>query len=196
MPTTPVDWAAAKQMFEETSASADVIAHAVGATPTGVISYASSHGWTRDRTNSTVKLTADLASKELAVRQLASVQIAKVNLEMRANALKGHRDDIDKARKLSMGMFEELRTSELDLDERSTILKRLSDSMKTFILLERQAFGIVGAIEDPEKPQEVATPEGTALDLIMNKFASVLQKSAKAEAVEVIFEAATGKVAD
>jgi hypothetical protein len=195
-PANGVDWEAARSLYESTRRTADEIAAAVGSTATRVIAYAGSHGWTRDRMEVTVQRTAELASKELAVRQVASAAIAKVNLEMRANALKEHRTDIAKARALSMGMFEELATCELELDTRSTILKRLADSMKTFILLERQAFGIVGAIEDPEKPVDAASPENAALDLILNKFASVLQKTTKAAAVDVIFEASTGRVAE
>ncbi|MEI6423970.1 MAG: hypothetical protein WCP55_17270, partial [Lentisphaerota bacterium] len=61
----------------------------------------------------------------------------------------------------------------ISLPERSTTLNSLVNALKTLVLLERQAFGIAGLIEDPEAvrpPAEVTR----GLDQIMQKFDAVL----------------------
>jgi hypothetical protein len=62
----------------------------------------------------------------------------------------------------------------LSLTERSATLGNLSNVLRNLIVLERQALGITGAVEDPEKPR--APDEVTrGLDEIMAKFDAVLQ---------------------
>lgn len=61
----------------------------------------------------------------------------------------------------------------LSLPERSATLNSIGQALKTFIQLERQAYSISGAIEDPDQPR---APEEVTKGLadIMEKFDSVL----------------------
>jgi hypothetical protein len=116
-----------------------------------------------------------LAEKEKA--KITAREIERVNIQMQADVLVRHRTDIQKARSLCMKLFVDLgdNTPE-DLNESATILKKLADSMKTLILLERQAYGIQMALEDPEKPPEKPTADSSATDKVMERFAAILGK--------------------
>ena len=76
-----------------------------------------------------------------------------------------------------------LRRTSVDPADKVKTLSKLTDSMKTLILLERQAFGIQGVFEDTEKPPPSPT-EQQQVDAVMSKFAAVLAK--KMGAVEVV----------
>jgi len=73
----------------------------------------------------------------------------------------------------------------ISLPERTTAINTLSTALKTLVLLERQAFGISGLIEDPDAvraPAEVTR----GLDNIMAKFDAVLALQAPTPKTEVI----------
>jgi hypothetical protein len=179
------DWTWAQVQFETTSKSADEIASAIGVTATMVISRASRYQWTRNHRSTSVNQTAELllAAKvskadELRLRYEA---VEKVNTAMQAEVLSIHRTDIRAARASCTTLWQELKDDSLEehplsLDDKSRIIQRLSTSMKTLILLERQAYGISTVIEDPEAPQD-KTVSANALDMVLSKFAAVLQTS-------------------
>jgi hypothetical protein len=179
------DWTWAQVQYETTSKSADEIGAAIGATATSIISRASRYQWTRNHRSTSVNQTADLllAAKvskadELRIRYEA---IEKVNVAMQAEVLSVHRQDIKSARNACTSLWSELKEDHLNedplsLDDKSRIIQRLTTSMKTLIQLERQAFGISTVIEDPEAPQE-KTVSANALDMVLSKFAAVLQTS-------------------
>jgi hypothetical protein len=62
----------------------------------------------------------------------------------------------------------------IDMPSRVDAVKKLSEAMKTQIQLERQAHGIVGALEDPETPQAPHVGQSD-MDKILGKFNLVLQ---------------------
>ena len=66
------------------------------------------------------------------------------------------------------------------------------DIAKEVIQLERQAYGIQGAIEDTEKPQESGVPESAAMDAVLQRFAAVLGKSETSRPLEIIEEVKVG----
>ncbi len=69
------------------------------------------------------------------------------------------------------------------------MVKKLSDAQKTQLQLERQAFGVVGALEDPEVP--AATMVGSSeIEKLMDKFNLVLTKK------ELVTGAIMGDVVD
>ena len=153
-----------------------------------VISRASRDGWTRGRKSAVVINTAELALAQAQLVQTTRERdrevIERVNIEMQARMLVKHRRDIGRAQVLSTKLLNELdQTPSVDEEGVSTLgfrvqtLQRLANSMKTFILLERQAYGVTTALEDPtEQTLEANNPDAKALDLLMSKFASALQK--------------------
>ena len=181
------DWLWARAQYETTQRSCDDIGTEVGETATSIISRASRYGWTRNKLAQSVERSAELVlvtklTKEDEAR-LKYEAIEKVNTAMKAEVLATHRKDIRSARKVCQEMFKTLheQASDMDpenrltLDTASKIVQRLAVAMKTFVLLERQAYGIVGVYEDPEIAEVSGTIPISALDSVMNKFASVLQ---------------------
>lgn len=69
----------------------------------------------------------------------------------------------------------------IDLPSRVDINLKLSSALKNQVLLERQAFGIVGALEDPERPPDT-TPGQSDIDKILGKFDLVMRRKGTADA--------------
>lgn len=182
------DWDWAQAQYEGTDMPVQDIARAVGCSHTELVSRASRAGWTRNKGKLVAQMTAEmiLANRERqAEKKLKEFEvIERVNAEMQARVLSTHRTDIKAARNICTRLFNDLQhEAEADLDTRSRILARLSDSMKTLLLLERQAYGISGVFEDVDKPPATtATP--TQADAVLAKFAAVLAKNMGA--VEVV----------
>ena len=187
IPARHNDWDWAQVQYETTDKPTVDIATEIGVTPTALISRASNRGWTRNKGQLVAKMTADmvLASRERMAeekeRKLAIIE--RVNVEMQANVLSTHRKDIKQARNICSNLFDELSVAtpaeDVDplsaLDSKSRVLARLADSMKTLMLLERQAYGIAGVFEDLDKPPPTPTEQGQ-VDAVMTKFAAVLAK--------------------
>ena len=189
IPARENDWDWAQVQYETTSRPVQDIATNIGVPASSVISRASRNGWTRDKGRLVAKMTAEMIIanrvRESEQRQEKLAVIERVNVEMQARVLTEHRKDIQKARSMCVSFMGELENAqdELDLEGKSKVLARLADSMKTLILLERQAFGIQGVFEDTEKPPPSPT-EQQQVDAVMSKFAAVLAK--KMGAVEVV----------
>jgi len=175
LPRKAGDWDFARGLYESTTHHVDDIAKAIGVSPTMLISRASREGWTRDPTGKTVQHLTNLALAEKEKHRIKVAEIERVNVQMQSEVLVKHRRDIAQARTVCTKLFTELATNgPEDLGDQVNILKKLADSMKTLILLERQAYGIQTALEDPEKPPEVTTPDRSSTDKVMEKFASIL----------------------
>lgn len=176
-----MDWDYAQVQYETTTLNLDEIGRLIGVYAAAIAGRASRFGWYRDRKSQLTSATAQLElakiENERKDREDRREVIERVNIEMQAKVLATHRTDIKAARDACTEMWREL-TSEkenYDLMDRSNVMKRLTDSMKTLILLERQAYGIQTVFEDPTQPQNQSVAQ-SALDLVMNKFVSVLQK--------------------
>lgn len=139
---------------------------------------------------------------------LERARAERVNAEMQARVLVQHRTDIQRARLLTMRLFSELEDmtenlalyeslantlaedgsisrqslarfrSVLNLDDRVDINKKLTDALKAQLQLERQAFGILGALEDPEVPQ-TGHASGHEIEKILDKFDLVLKSKSE-----------------
>lgn len=81
------------------------------------------------------------------------------------------RDEDDRGRDKLNDIYQAI----ISLPDRVDVNKKLAESLKTLLQLERQAFGIVGALEDPTQPQ-VAGVGSSEIDKILNKFDLVLTK--------------------
>jgi len=188
IPARENDWDWAQVQYETTDKPTTDIATEIGVTATSLIGRASRSGWTRNKGQLVARMTAEmvLANRErLAETKARDLEvIERVNTQMQAQVLSTHRTDIAAARKMCTKFFNELgHEEELDLDTKSRVLSRLADSMKTLMLLERQAYGIQGVFEDTEKPAPTA-PAQQATDAVLSKFAAVLAKNMGA--VEVV----------
>ena len=184
------DWDWAKLQWETTDKSAPTIAIEIGCNPATLISRASSGGWLRgDPAQRTAEAAARLLLAERDAKNDRRRQeleaIERVNVAMQAEVLSTHRKDIKAARTICTKLLAQLvdaRSMDADpasleeLASKSTVMLKLSNSLKNVILLERQALGISTTLMDPETEDAAArTPEAAALDLLVNKFASVLQ---------------------
>lgn len=200
IPARQNDWDWAQVEYETTDRPVADIGKIIGVSATQVISMASRNGWTRNKANLVAKMTAEMviANRESLseIRKQRMAVIERVNAEMQAEVLVGHRKDIQQARNLCNRMFGELanyggpsaddeETPISLLDRKSRILSRLADSMKSLISLERQAYGIQGVFEDVEEAnQQSSAPTAAQTDAVLSKFAAVLAK--KMGAVEVV----------
>lgn len=189
IPAREGDWDWAQVQYESTDKPAATIAVEIGVTATSLIGRASREGWTRDKGKLVARMTAEMVlanrerQAEAKTRELEVIE--RVNAQMQAQVLSTHRTDIARARQACNGMWAELTANadDLDLDARSNVLRRLADSMKVLMLLERQAYGIQGVFEDVEK-QTDTTPAPSVTDAVLGKFAAVLAK--RMGAVEVV----------
>ena len=180
------DYAWARVQYETTQLPTQDIARMIGVTPTALTSHASRNGWTKDAAKATTTKAAELIAaarmREEDKRAQELEVIERVNVEMQATVLVRHRSDIARAQGLTMRLLTQLEAADADADElevlerRSSILSKLSSSMKTFVLLERQAYGINTAILEPEAEQQITTPAEDAMTKLMHKFATVLAK--------------------
>lgn len=181
------DWAWAQLAYEGPQAlSTRQIAEAISMSQTAVVARASRYGWQRYKADAVVQDTARLVVAEatkLAMSKDSQKKleiIERINVEAQAKLLYQHRTDIDKAKKATMALWTELKDDEeqLGLATKSKIVGNLAAAMKTFIQLERQAFGITGALEDPEAPPADPTAVNRGMDTILAKFSMVLSRTA------------------
>lgn len=189
------DWDWAQVQYETTDHSTTDIAIMIGVPATTLVSRASRSGWTRDKGKLVAQMTADMVlaarAKESELRAREREAIERVNVQMQAEVLTRHRTDIRTARGMCTRFFTELgQDGDLDLDAKSRVLGRLTESMKTLLLLERQAYGISGVFEDVEKDAAAAPAPAATVDAVMSKFAAVLAK--RMGAVEVVENDAAG----
>jgi hypothetical protein len=182
------DWLYAQVQYETTDKSTAVIAEEVGTTVSEIVTRASRGGWTRSAVRTTATLAAELLIAEKTAKDIRRKNeleaIEKVNVAMQAEVLSTHRKDIKQAREVCGTLMGRL-LSAIPADEDAEVLEnlessagimlKLSSSMKNLILLERQALGITTVIQDPETVNPSQTPQDAALDMLVNKFASVLQ---------------------
>lgn len=177
----------AQVQYETTSRSCDDIGKDIGETGTSVISRASRLGWTRGKKASAVERSAELVlatkiNREEEIR-LRYEAVEKVNVAMQAEVLAAHRKDIRSAKKVCLELFSDLNEARADVDpetrmglmDTSMVMGRLAGALKTLVLLERQAYGIQGAIEDPETPKVQESIPVSALDTVLTKFAKVME---------------------
>lgn len=186
------DYEWAQVQYETTDKSLGYIAAEIGVPAPQLASMASRRGWTRATGQ---RFNAHLA---IAEQQLAHVEqqrvrmevIERVNVQMQSDVLARHRKDIATTRDACSALLLELTAGtpdeDIGLEAKSRVLSRLADTLKTLVLLERQAYGIQGVFEDIEKPPgpDADTAAAAAADVVLSKFASVLARNMGA--VEVI----------
>lgn len=199
----PGDWAWAQAQYELGKLPVSVISKEIGVSLGRLTAQAQRSGWVKDplaharvaAENREIVL-AKASIEQGRIERITAIMQSKILVEHRtdikharllAQTLLSELSEIT----LNVGVFEELgqalraeddrgrdRLNDayrrvLKLPERSATLASLAQTLKVLILLERQAFGIEGLLEDPEAtrpPAEVTK----GLDLILEKFNSVL----------------------
>lgn len=222
LPSRNEDWNWAQAAYESGRFSVSQIAKDVGSTIGKVSSMAQRGGWVRDpnakariqeEANAIIakqvgeerasieRITAQMQSKVLvahrkdihAARLLCQMLVSELaavslNLEIFEDIGELLRSPDDRGRDRLNDAYHRV----LKLPERSATLASLANTLKTLIMLERQAFSIEGQLDDPDakRPQEEVT---RGLDKIMDKFNQVLALQAPPPAstpVQVIIDAA------
>lgn len=202
-PAPVYDWVKGQQLYEAGILSINQIAKQLGCSDSAVANMASRKGWLRDptaRAKVEAERQALIAKESEQVKteiiSISARQQADVLVQHRkriAIAQKVVTDLLEEVSKISseQELFDELgelmnspdergidRLNKayrrvISLPERASCLNTLATALKTLIMLERQAFGIEGRLEDPETPKDT-TEVVRGLDAIMDKFNQVL----------------------
>jgi phage terminase Nu1 subunit (DNA packaging protein) len=227
LPEKADDWLYIQAQFELAEKSVPTLSKETGVPVQRIFAVAHRNGWLRAQ-------DADVAAQQRAELRLAresqdeialqeeKARLIEVNVQMQANMLHTHRQDIGMARTISMQLFQELQgmmtnqdlladlgrrmrnendrgvDKENDLYQyvigfngRVDSVKKLTDAMKNLLLLERQAYGVTTALNDPTTPQQVATPTEDAMDAILKRFDVVMTSKDSPPIAEVIENGAT-----
>lgn len=188
IPARKEDWDWARVQYERSDKRVTDIATEIGVTPTNLLARATRGKWTRNIGQAIVEARAEHILAAEQQRRVKLEVIERVNAQMQSEVLKTHRKDINRARNICTELFQDLsqNVDGLDLDQRSKVLTRLSDSMKSLLLLERQAYGIVGVFEDLDDPsaRQSKPVEPDVSQAILTKFAAAVAKHMGA--VEVV----------
>lgn len=175
----PPDWLQVEIDYRAGIKSLKLIGKECGVSDAGIIKRAKRDGWERDlaakiKAKTAAKVSAAAVSvKVSALTKTTENEIIEANSTMQTNIILAHRTDVQRSRKMCMGLLAELesQTDNMDLfeqlgellrseddkgvDKRNDIymkvisfsgrvkgMKDLSDSLKTLIFLERQAFNL------------------------------------------------------
>ena len=218
LPSHHDDWVWAQAEYESGRSSITAISKEIGSTVGLVSAAAQRGAWVRDphakarimeesrrilatqvalEKGSIERITAQMQSKVLveqrtdikAARLLCQTllaELAAVSLNVQAFEELG--DMMREPNEHGRDRLNDVYRKVLKLPERSQTLTSLVNALKTLIMLERQAFGIEGLLEDPEQARPAAEVT-KGLDAIMAKFDAVLQLQAPAQApIEVIID--------
>ena len=197
------DWPWARQQYEQGLMTLPDLARATGVTTSRMGAIVAKEGWTKDpaaRAKAQEALKAEQVKNEVlaqarveaitiqvqskvltghrkdiaAARKVATALLSELaeltqNIEVFDRLGEALRAEDDKGRDRLNDAYRKV----LKLPERSATLNNLAMALKTLILLERQAFFIMGTLDDPEatRPQAEVVK---GLDAIMSKFDAVL----------------------
>lgn len=203
IPERKDDWVWAQFQYESTNTSAQDIAAIIGVSHTAFLDRVNRGAWTRDKKKVVLKETAQIVAEasmlnraridELRKEKLEIIE--RVNVLMQAEVLKQQRTDIGEVRAQIRKLFSQLAIAGPEDDEatyleeleaRAKVLEKLVNSMSKVILLERQAYGITNALEEPEVAEPARTPDEQLVNKVMEKFANVAKRMSKEDKQEVI----------
>jgi hypothetical protein len=152
-----IDWEAIEREYRAGQLTVREIGAAQGISHVAVLKRAKRDGWERDlsaavREKVTARLVTDGVTKAVTARE--AVEIAA---ERGVQIVREHRAIIGRARAVADKMLGELEAPDVDgsLKDRSSVLVNLSNSTKTLVGLERQAFGL-----EAEQPAGIAAIYG------------------------------------
>lgn len=161
----PIDWEAIERDYRSGIGSLSEIGARYGVSKGRISQIATRDGWDRDlsakiQAKAEAKLNDSLVNAELNAKRLVT---DRERVEAGAAAITemvlAHRKDTAALRQLVNAYREELASCGDDLKARAGILKMLSDTQKTLIGIERQAFGISDDPEQNKPPEAKAVSE-------------------------------------
>lgn len=142
----PVDWEKIGKLYRLGQLSVREIARQEDVQPSSITRRAEKEGWTRDLTETIrLKTQAKLISNARATPSATDVAVA---VATNVCVLHGHRDDIREGKELVGELMKLMRESIAAPDasdrlpQMTSSMVNISNAMKTFITLERQAFNI------------------------------------------------------
>lgn len=144
-----IDWEAVEMQYRSGIRSLKDIGAEFGVSDAGIIKRAKRDGWARDlaakiQAKAEAKVSASLVSAEVSeMRTLTEKAVVDAGAEAVARVRISQRTDIQRSRKLAMELMEELESDSGELPRRVDCMKKLSETLKTLVGLEREAFGIL-----------------------------------------------------
>lgn len=160
-PEKTIDWEAMRPHYEAGVITLKALGKSFGCSDAAIIKHAAKADppWTRNlkdriRSAADAKVSEAVVSARAANHKANAAQVVEGNATLQANIRLEHRQDIKKARALTVKFFRELETAAkgkgsgkakvkgLDLPQRALVAKNLTEAMRVQIALERQAFGI------------------------------------------------------
>ena len=151
-PRKRIDWEAVELAYRLGVDSVRSIATKHGCTEGAIRLKAGNENWTRDLSAKVKAKADDLLRKSELRTELRTNPAAKttereqieISAQVQTNVILAHRKDIPVARALATTMIGELsaQADEVELPKRADTLKKLADSLKVLVGLEREAFGL------------------------------------------------------
>ena len=159
------DWEAVEFAYRAGVKTLREIGEEYGVSHTLVARKAKKEGWTRDLSQK-IKAQADAIVSKATVSSRVTVETEKAvvagNAQVQADVRLNQRKDIQRFRAYVMSLADELVASKDDLPKRISSAKLLTDSHKTLVAMEREAFGIDSRFEDEEIKAVAADPQDLA----------------------------------
>jgi hypothetical protein len=137
----PLDWEAIEREYRAGQLSVVEIAAQHSVSRAAIQKRAKKNKWSRDLRE---KIKERVAAKLVAPEVAAATEAETVELAAARGVqiVREHRDSIGRAQRIVEKLFGELELSEIALPAKSTVIGNLSNSLKTLIGLERQAFNL------------------------------------------------------
>jgi hypothetical protein len=142
------DWDAVEPQYRAGIKSLRQLAEEFGCTSGRVAQVAKARGWERDLSHkiqakvesalSRAAVSADISTK----RKATETEVIDASAAAITNVVMAHRTDISALRGKARDYQRELDECGEDLSKRVSILKMLTDTQKTLIAAEREAFGL------------------------------------------------------
>jgi hypothetical protein len=109
-----IDWGMVEVEYRANIKSLKAIGAEYGVSDAGIVKHAKKHGWSRDlgakiRAKADAKVSAAAVSAEVsALTRANESQIVEANATLQSNIILAHRSDIQRARRVSMALLDEL----------------------------------------------------------------------------------------
>jgi len=169
---TKVDWEALEPHYRAGVRSLKEIGAEFSVSDAAIIKHAKKFAWTRNlaakiQAKADEKVSAALVSAEVSgQKKLTEANRIEAESDNQARVRLSHRTDISRAKNLVSKLFAEVENATvvegqeppseiLTIPQRVDCVRKLTDSTKTLIALEREAWGIALAVGDGEKVGEI-----------------------------------------
>ena len=179
MSKTKVDWEAVEPEYRAGIKSLRQLAEDNGCSEGAIRKKAKLKGWSRDLSGKIKAKAQELVRKAEVRSEVRSdadateKQQIEIGAKLQSDVILAHRGKIGKFQALAESLLTELELdgkkknndkTKLSLGNRASILKQLSDTLKSLIALEREAFSINGAGDEDEGPGSLMPKDMSDID--------------------------------